>query len=83
MESLPVQKTSLFLWEIESESSFSDSGSNLFSKDLELNSQIWSDNSINFEESGSDDSPGQPRVKNVLLPCLSEERGDLSASACD
>ena len=60
------------LWEIESESSLSDSGSNLFSKDLELTSFIWSDNLEFSGESGSDDSPGQPSVKDDLLPCLSE-----------
>ena len=67
-----------FLWEIQSESFLSKIDSSLSLKKLELTSIIWSDNSEFSEESGSDDSPGQASVKDVLLPCLSEGREIVS-----
>ena len=71
------------LWEIESEYSLSKISSSSTHKKLELTSIIWSDNSEFSGESGSDKSSGQPSVKDDLLPCLSEGRGNQSASACD
>ena len=71
------------LWENESESSLSIIDFSLSYDELELPPSIWSDNSVYSEESDSDFDFGQHSAKDVLLPCLSEGRGNQLASACD